>query len=373
MREAHIKLKHAGVDTIINEVRKEYWVISLRRVAKEVVKECMNCQRVLAKPCNQEGAPLPKDRITQRNPFKITGVDYAGPLYVNDQPESKLYICLFTCATIRAVHLEVTDSLTTRDFVCAFRRFVARRGIPETVYSDNAKTFKSALQNLNSIYKSQTPEWKFIAPRAPWWGGFWERMVRNIKSALKKCLANAVLSKGQLITLVTEVEYAVNSRPLTQVVDDINSIRAITPNDFLMCYGHEEDLLMHFNEGRSLLRKFWKIWSNNYLKNLPKCVAGFRQKGNLSIGDIVLIQEDNITRMQWPLGQIVQLFNGKDGKVRSAEVRIKNGTLIRPIQRLCILEAARSSELEKLDSGVEGSAVQGQKTVTVKFITDEDL
>ena len=93
----------------------------------------------------------------------------------------------------------------------------------------------------------------------------------------------------------------------------------------------------------------------------------------MSIGDIVLIQEDIITRMQWPLGQIVQLFNGKYGKVRNAEVRTKNGTLIRPIQRLCILEAARSSELEKLDSGVEGSAVQGQKTVTVKFITDEDL
>ena len=86
----------------------------------------------------QPQAPLPELRVKEAPPFSVTGLDYAGPLYCLDIPEAKLYILLFTCGVNRAIHLELTDSLSSNDCQLALRRFAARRGIPSLFYSDNA-------------------------------------------------------------------------------------------------------------------------------------------------------------------------------------------------------------------------------------------
>ena len=74
--------------------------------------------------------------------FSTAGVDYAGPhnVKVNRQTK-KMYVCLFTCATTRAVHLELVPDLSTETFVLAFRRFIINKGMPHTIYSDNGTTF----------------------------------------------------------------------------------------------------------------------------------------------------------------------------------------------------------------------------------------
>lgn len=80
---------------------------------------------------------LPESRIRDAIAFEVTGIDYAGPLFLKDQ---KAYIYLFTCAVYRAVHLELVTSLSTEGFLEALRRFIARRGRPSVIYSDNGKT-----------------------------------------------------------------------------------------------------------------------------------------------------------------------------------------------------------------------------------------
>ena len=65
--------------------------------------------------------------------------------------ELKVYVCLFTCAFTQAIHLELTKSLNVEQFLLAFRRFVSHRGLPVTVWSDNAKTFKSTAKELQGI------------------------------------------------------------------------------------------------------------------------------------------------------------------------------------------------------------------------------
>ena len=100
---------------------------------------------------------LPTDRVYEGPPFTYTGIDFAGSLYVNSaSPEnrSKAYCCLFTCASTRAVHLELTESLTVTSFSQAFRRFVSRRGLPAKLLTDNAKTFKSASVDVKKILRS---------------------------------------------------------------------------------------------------------------------------------------------------------------------------------------------------------------------------
>ena len=147
------------------------------------------------------------------------------PLYINlnGQPQ-KVYICLFTCAATRAVHLELARDLGFESFLLCFRRFDGRRGLPATLISDNAKTFRSSSKEVSKVARSfevqrylanNHTSWKFIAEKAPWWGGFWERLIHSVKQSLRKVLGRSTLNFDQLNTLLVEVEGVVNSRTLT--------------------------------------------------------------------------------------------------------------------------------------------------------------
>ena len=105
VRNQHQQHKHAGVDTMICLLRATYWIVSLRRLAKRVKRECVACRRQDTKACTQPCGPLPHDRVTEAPPFSVTGLDFAGPLFVHDLPGKKLYFLLFTCAVVRAVHM----------------------------------------------------------------------------------------------------------------------------------------------------------------------------------------------------------------------------------------------------------------------------
>ena len=348
VRFQHYLLKHAGVNTMISSLRGNYWIVGLRKIAKMVKRECVLCKKLDAQACNQQTAPLPEVRIQQAPPFSITGLDYAGPLFCCDS-NKKFYILLFTCAVIRSVHLELTDSLNLSDLLLAMRRFVAR-GLPSVIYSDNAKTFRAAESHLKCIFSHLTPEWKFIAPKAPWWGGWWERLVWLVKSALRKSLGGSSLTRTELETTLHEIEACVNSRPLTFVGDTLDTPQPLTPSHLLIgrpvgfqiqLQDHDSSSQvtvkdLHVNDRESVrqqrIEEFWSKWSKDYLRNLPPSINKFFLKGNLKVGSVVLIREENIPRLKWPLGVVTELFPGKDGTVRSVLLRTARGSLTRPIQ-----------------------------------------
>ncbi|KAK3712075.1 hypothetical protein QZH41_006285 [Actinostola sp. cb2023] len=255
--------------------------------------------------------PLPKERVAQSQAFQCTGIDYAGPLYVRNknQTSSKVYICLFTCAAIRALHLEIVEDQTTEAFLRAFRRFISRRGVPEIIISDNAQTFKAGAQELetlkNKILATSASQrflanngiaWKFITARAPWWGGFYERLVGMTKICLKKTIGKASLNVIELYTVLTEVEAVLNSQPLTYPYVEINDDPPLTPSHFLC--GHRLLTLPDSNgQGREIdpeynpsetstkdlnkrakyhehvIQAFWRRWQQEYIYDWPARAA----------------------------------------------------------------------------------------------------
>ena len=229
----HVLLKHAGVDSVLTSLREVYWIFGVRRLAKEVKRSCFMCQWLDSKPVSQPAAPLPAARVSQAPPFSVCGLDYAGPLYCIDAPKVKFYVLLFTCAVVRAVHLELVDSMSLDVFMLAFRRFSSRRGLANVMYSDNAKTFKAAQAKLLQLYGPNCPKWQFIVPRAPWWGGWWERLVKSVKVSLRKSVGSKCLTRVELETTLVEVEGCINSRPLTFVRDEADSTAPLTPFNFL--------------------------------------------------------------------------------------------------------------------------------------------
>lgn len=297
--------------------------------------------------------------------FSVCGIDFAGPLYCSDLPRKKLYVLLFTCAVVRAVHVELVDSLSVDDFLLGFVRFACRRALPASIISDNAKTFISARERLKGHYGPQCPVWKFNAPLSPWWGAFWERMVRSIKSNLRKSIGNKLLTRSELETTLCEVESCVNSRPLTFVGDNVDSVQPLTPSHFLTPSGSSG---MHdpYSNDRSdkwtlcdmyssrckVIEMFWQRWSSEYLRNLPHIKTG-TSRANLRIGSLVMIREnEHHKRLQWPIGVITKIIPGRDGLIRAVEVNMPRGRVIRPIQRLHVLEAADgpSQETSSIDT-----------------------
>ena len=278
-----------------------------REKVKSIARKCIVCKKIEGLPYKTVFCPnLPHFRVDQDPPFTHVGIDFAGPLivkgesHVQNKGEIKCYVCLFTCASTRAVHLELVEDLTVESFIRAFRRFCARRGLPATILSDNAKTFKAASKEVKSLLRTprlkeyfaiEGVQWKFIVELAPFQGGFWERLIRSVKRCLIKTIDRAMLNYSELHTILVEIEGVVNARPLTYVYDDNEGVSyPLTPshlvngrnlnwlpNDayFEICNTYES-LSKRAKYNRRLLSNFTSVWKNEYLLDL---LEAYRPKG----------------------------------------------------------------------------------------------
>ena len=197
--------------------------------------------------------PLPKIRVQDTPPFTVTGVDITGALRIRGKSGiENAYLCLFTCASKRAVHLEVVTDLSTETFIQAFRQFASQKSLPHTMISDNAMAFSAAANTIQSLIKSTTvqdtlhchgTDWRFIPKRAPLFGGWWERLIGIPKSTIKKVLGRALVSYETMHTIVTEIEGVMNDRLLTYVTSDASDQEPLTPAHLL--YGRRITSLPH--------------------------------------------------------------------------------------------------------------------------------
>ena len=237
IRDCHIQVLHSGLNSTLNYLRNTNWICQGRKVVKQVIKECAVCTKAQARPLRgPEPSDLPSYRLSNDYDFSNTGIDFAGPLYVRNiygDSDSlfKCYIRLFTCATTRNVHLEVAPSMSAQHLISCLTRFAGRRGKINLFTSDNFQTFVS--DELKNFLSSNDINWKYILPLSPWWGGFCERLIRIVKSILRKELGKSRLNYEELPIIITGVEGVINTRPLTFLYDD-DDITAITPSHLII-------------------------------------------------------------------------------------------------------------------------------------------
>ena len=140
IKNAHSTQFHSGVNATLTALHHRYWIPTARQRIKTVIRKCVVCRKTQGKPyAVPDLPPAIKSRVTQADPFTVTGVDFTGALYVRSSVgECKVNICLFTCAVSRAIHLQVVTDLTVEFFLLAFRRFAVRRSVHKLLLSDNA-------------------------------------------------------------------------------------------------------------------------------------------------------------------------------------------------------------------------------------------
>jgi hypothetical protein len=258
--DIHKKIGHLGKNSILARLREKYWIIGANTIIKSIVSKCVICRKYQVPIMHQKMADLPSDRVTPDvAPFKVVGIDYFGPFEIKQRRCTvKRYGVIFTCLKVRAVHLEIANSLDTDSCINAIRRFISRRGMPEVIRSDHGTNFVGAERELreeldkwnqtqlNNFMLQGNIDWKFNSPAASSFGGVWERLIRSVRKVLYSIMheQNVRLDDENLRTLFCEVEAILNGRPITTVSDDVNDLKVLAPNDLLLLR-NEQNFPLH--------------------------------------------------------------------------------------------------------------------------------
>ncbi|GFR13568.1 integrase catalytic domain-containing protein [Trichonephila clavata] len=285
IQHTHIRLHHLGVRIALSELRSTFWILRGRQAIKKALHKCLPCKLFKAKCGMQIEAPLPSERVVPSVPFTITEIDFTGPVNIRClKPRDTAYIALFTCATTRALHIEHS---------CI------------------------------------------------------------VKQCLRKVLGRALLDEESLSTVLIGIEAALKSRPLVYEEESDDNSAALTPAHFLTgrkltaIPSRIENTRLNkiYKQQQDLLNCFWKKWSKEYLLQL-RSFHQVRNKDstiNIRVGDIVLLQ-DVRPRHMWKKARVMNLHQGRDGKIRSCELRVNGRNVTRPVQLVIPLEIDQGGE-----------------------------
>ncbi|XP_055589611.1 uncharacterized protein LOC129741843 [Uranotaenia lowii] len=364
----HQNLLHAGQQLLIASVRERFWPTNIGTLARAVIFKCVACFRVRPKIQEQLMADLPKHRVTQCPVFQKVGVDYCGPFYITYPQRkarpTKVFIAIYVCLVTKAVHIELAADLSTQAFLATFQRFCGRRSTPSLVMCDNAKNFvgaKRVLDEVHQLFVSKTfqdsvinyaadrgIDFQFIPARSPNFGGLWESAVKSFKTLLKRTIGSRSLVHEELQTIIVRIEAALNSRPLTALSNDPEDFEPLTPGHFLVQKQliappeHDwnevpENRLNVWQRMQQTSQQLWKKWSSMYLSDLHSRTKWTKQNDNIRVGMMVVLKEDNLPPLKWPIARIEAVHPGPDGNVRVVTVRTQSGSYDRAISKICIL------------------------------------
>ena len=324
----HNEIRHFGIANTMAALRENWWIPRLRSKVKRIINECNVCKAYRVKPYGRTAtAELPTFRIESGRPFETTGVDFAGPLTykLTKKEEGKCYILIFTCATSRAVHLELTKTQSAEEFKVKLNAFIARKSRPKLIVSDNGGAFKATALWIRKIRKSerlqdylarQEIRWRFNLSKSPWWGGMYERLLKDIKKALYKVLGRSTLCFDQLQAIVIDIEKNVNNRPLTYVESEQEEEQVLTPNTIL--WGQNvhtidesdtddgEEVVKLHKRMKQKREHAWQRWKTEYVHSLMehhRVIKG--ENACPEVGEMMLVVGEEKNRAEWKRGKVV--------------------------------------------------------------------
>ena len=353
------------------------------RLVKSILHKCVMCRRLRGKAQEQKMSNLPAVRVTPSPPFTNVGVDLFGPFHIKDtiatrrhNSTSKMWGCVFTCLSSRAVHFEALASLDASSFLNALTRFCAIRGYPCLIRSDRGGNFVSASKKLSGINAEEVGvrlealniKWEFNPPHASHFGGVWERMVgaaRRVMEGMMQELHMKTLDMESFVTLLAEASRIINFTPLWVTSWDTDEPAPLCPADVLLINKckydfdvepvSERDILAYgsrrHRRATYLVSNFWRRWESDYLITLNQRSKWFR-RNDIEIGDIVLVIDPSACRTSWPLAVVKEIHPGNDGNVRSVTLKVGGSppkTMLRPICKTISILPNRYKEKLPLD------------------------
>ncbi|XP_063528990.1 uncharacterized protein LOC134755355 isoform X5 [Cydia strobilella] len=253
--------------------------------------------------------------------------------------------------------------LESANFLAALRRFIARRGKPKELVSDNSTTFHGASNELKDLQKylqdssselvshcaDEGIKWSFIPVYTPHMGSLWESSIKLTKYHLKRVLGLSLLTYEQFVSILYQVESMVNSRPLCPLPSSNPDYPVLTPAHFLIGkapnslpdedYNHvPKNRLTHYQLLQQITQDFWRRWSRDYIGTLQERTKWRSARGpSLAVDTVVLVRDERLPPCRWRLGKIVATQPGRDGVTRVAVIRTARGDIQRAFNNICPL------------------------------------
>ncbi len=298
-------------------------------------------------------------------------------LFQRRRKELKRYGLLLTCLCSRAIHLEIIDDMTTDSFINALRAFIAIRRNVHQLRCDQGSNFVGARREFGELMKGMDQErvkalgCEFLMnpPAASHMGGVWERQIRTVRSVLSVVFDQSaqMLDNTSLRTFLYEVMAIVNSRPLTtEHLNNPSGPEPLTPNHILTMKStiilpspgpftrEEPDLRKRCRRVQYLANEFWTRWKKEYLLNLQPRQKWHKNRRNLKVNDIVLLQNDLAPRNEWILARVIEVYPGSDGRVRKLRLMVSDTTFdkkVKPITKTAFLERPIHKVVVLLEAG----------------------
>lgn len=369
IRYEHLRNYHSGVQTTLYALRRKYWILDGRNQVRQIIRACTRCHHVDPRMTSCQMGDLPRVRVTEARPFLNVGIDYCGPFFIKERKfrnrgRIKVYVAVFVCLAVKAVHLELVSDMTTDGFIAALKRFIARRGFCRNIYSDNGTNFVGANNELKEIKQllqstehrqtmskhlaDQGINWHFMPPQSPNFGGVWEAAVKSFKRHMKRVVGDKLFTFEELNTFIAEVEAILNSRPLTPISSDPNDLLVLTPGHFLignsLTSAPEHDLqqtpsnrLSTWQHIQKVKQDFWKRWHTEYLTELNTRHKWTHGSHNIKPDTLVLIKDDNQPPLRWPMGRVIETMPAADGIIRVVRIKTTKGIFTRNVRTLAPL------------------------------------
>ena len=367
--DLHNKMSHAGIYSVLSELRKTFWIPSIFSLTKSVVRKCVICRRFNNRNVMiNQGSYREFRTDPPKLPYRSVFIDHCGPFMVNLKEKSKVYVLLFTCLWSRSVNLVLCRDLTEKSFIEAFQIHCLDYGIPENIYSDlgsqivSGATMITELLNDKEVtdYLRENGIKKVIFEHYDKGknelGSLVEIMVKLVKRLLFGAVRNLILDYFQFEFFVRQTKHLVNRRPIgfKESLRDTTSADlppVITPE--MLVHGQElpsvnivpwmqriyddEDLDWSPDSNRQNLAKDYnkiikarerlsKLYNDEFMDTLLK--QSTNQKGRyspvnhckLEPGDIVLIKDPLIKLNNLPMAIVRSVTTNDHGEVTAVSV-----------------------------------------------------
>ena len=343
---------HRAVAETLARSRRSVWIVRGKQVAKKVCSSCMECRKLKQVALGQQMASLCPESSTVCPPWTYVSLDYAGPVIikgeVNKRSRGKGWILVYVCRSTKAVCLLPTAGYDTASFLVRHREFVARKGRPRSIVSDRGtQLVKSGiiLAEKDSpqgwdwakvVERNQASDWHFVPVGAAHRNGLAEATVKILKQCLHHALGPGVeLSFSELNTLLAEISYAINCRPLglSNVSADSEQedfLSPITPNQLLLGRTNDEGLPLDYDgDDRFTTRlayvsqvfdSWWKKWIKQVLPSLMPLKRWKDEKRNLQVGDVVMMLYAGNIKNDYRLAKVLEVHPDRRNLVRTVTV-----------------------------------------------------
>jgi hypothetical protein len=358
----HYKYKHVCIESQVAEFRSTLWMPQLRSALQKVKRMCNYCNIKNAVPIPPKMAALPECRVNPSlKPFEVTGLDCAGPYIVyNHGKAKKVWILIFTCTKTRFIHLHLLEKLDTACVLEAIITLWAAHGPVSIFLSDNGTNFKGAarvidhdkqeikkcLQKSRNEWHSKHADklctWKFIPVQSPHFGGFYERLIKEVKRAIASSIENRKVTKIEFSIALQEAAHRINCRPLTHNPISSEDEEVLTPHHLAKnrsgwpllpsTFGaktpHDPmDDRSYYRKGRILGEDMTRRFVSYYLPVLTRRDKWFKENPPMKVGDLVLLVDPNATRKAWERARVIKIYKSRDSRGRVADIRMPDGTI----------------------------------------------